>query len=626
MALNLQEESKEALKKLVSHFGRRFERDQFVEPLEEIDRYYHMESHETMNRKDKKEDEEYSERYEKTDLPIVREQVKSETPFYERIFLDELPIFSVARNKIRKELKAAAAGINAKIETDQTVCDWKLNLSRFLHDCAKYNLGAVSCIWDAKTYTSFKENGQAELATTEVQWTGNRIKYINPYNLIFDQTVDPSEVAEFGEYAGYIEFISQGNLYQEYLKKQGNENAFINGSTELWESSTSYQVEANLDYKIPDITKRLKKKDDETDWVEHSGVPIKEIDFKDLGNPNRHYHVTRLYCRIIPAQLNINGSTKEADEKVQIWEIIIVNGSHLFYAAPVNNAHNLLPILLCQPEQDTLGIQGKSGTQCVTNIQHLSQQLMEKRLAALDRSVNDRGIFDGGIINKEQFKKRIPDGKIEARLKGNKTLRDAYLPLDFRDNTVNINAEIQGLQQISMRANLSNQSRTGQFVKGNKTPDEFRQTTANAEAPLLSKASQINEQVMEKLKKIIKFNLLQYGQPEELYSVVQEGAATFDPRTLLETSIEFKLAGGLSPLATAMNSGELDMLFNIAQTNPMIAQMYDIFGIFEDAFYSKGIDLEKYRMPPQPAAPAQGAQVPGQAAPPTGTPAPEQGT
>ena len=171
--------------------------------------------------------------------------------------------------------------------------------------------------------------------------------------------------------------------------------------------------------------------------------------------------------------------------------------------------------------------------------------------------------------------------------------------------------ELPFIMELAASTNLSNASRYGSFQKGNKTPDEVRQTMANSEAPLLRRALQLELQAFYYVKIMLQHNYVDYAQLE---SIAQPDGTVieFDPHTLLSAVIKFKLAGGLDPLAVAMRQGELAAVFEMAQTIPIINQRYDLFKLFEDTFYARGLELAKYAVSPEQQAAEASAGNPEQ--------------
>lgn len=623
--LKLTDTHKQNLLNLVKYFANSYPRDSINSRLEQIDKAYNMETYQEVKadaRVNKKEDAEFSDRFTEVDVPLVRKQVQSEIPFMENIFLTDNPIFSVDKSKLSGEMELAASGINSKISQDSQIARWELEISDFLLKCAKYNLGALEVSWKSKSF--FRKRFSASstnLQTTTVEWQGNAIKSIDPYNIFFDTNVNPWELASKGEFVGYVEKVSHTLLAEQVselilLNKSGETQMFLDYSPELWTKSSAVSPN-DFPFKSPEIIPANVAQP--AGWATFSSEAGLQVDSKSTdkyGKSGTYYERMTVYVRFIPISVGLTVSEKEEDNFTpQIWKLIFIGGQHLLAAIPANNSHNLLPIALARPDYDNLGIQGKSSIECVVSMQKLAGEFMQRRIASIDRNIGDMAIIDGRYIDREVFEKRIPDRKVFTNSKfasSNKSINDIYRPIGFNDATGNLlHVELPFIMELAASTNLSNASRYGSFQKGNKTPDEVRQTMANSEAPLLRRALQLELQAFYYVKIMLQHNYVDYAQLE---SIAQPDGTVieFDPHTLLSAVIKFKLAGGLDPLAVAMRQGELAAVFEMAQTIPIINQRYDLFKLFEDTFYARGLELAKYAVSPEQQAAEASAGNPEQ--------------
>lgn len=607
--MTLDETQKNSLVGLVRYFASTFPREALIRKHKEIDQAYHMEINKEIaeeSKTNKRDVEETTDRFVKSDTPLVRKQVQSEIPFMENIFLSDDPIFAVVKSGLEQEDDPQVEGINSKLRQDSQVGKWQLELSKVILSAVKYNICACEVYWDNKVIkrkARTMESGTA-LTTKSVEWAGNRIKALSPYNILFDTSVEPHCVAEEGEFFIHVDHLSQTRLANliENLKQQveadPQRDVYLDTSAEVWKLSTANaaaHTQDNLWYEIPEVTDRPNKKGDATNWMEVAGYSV-EKGKESLGRPGTTYHLIKAYVRLIPVTLGIR-SSGDSGSIPQVWAIYIIGGNHILAVVPETNSHGLIPVGLGTPDIDTLGIHGRSSVGCTVALQKLIGEFMERRLASIDRSISDRAIVDDRYMDTKQFKQRIPDAKYTPNsrfaAKPNLKLSDIYYPISFNDTTASLlTIEIPFLSNLAEETNLSNASRFGKFQKGNKTPDEVRETMANAEAPLLRRALQLEMQVFSVIKTILQSNLLDYAEPEEIAD------QKFDPETLLEKTLKFRIAGGLDPLAIAMKQGLLEEIFYLAQTNPLINERYDLMRLFEDLYYGKGLELSRYRIDP----------------------------
>lgn len=610
MALHLNETQKSNLLQLFKHFTSQFPREELIKRYKQLDIAYNMEVDKEIAeeaKENKKEDEEYSERFTSIDLPIVRQQVQSEVPFMENIFLTDNPIFAVDKTELTGDMEIAADGINAKIMQDSQIAGWALQISDFILKCAKYNIGMMEISWSNKSF--FKKRLSAtstELERASVEWDGNAIKSLDPYNTFFDTIVKPWEVATSGEFAGYVEKLSHTSLAALVaslinLQKSKEDEMYLDYSEELWKKTSSVVTSEFAFHEPSVIPQNDVSKGGWASMSTDAGLDVNKKDSDKFGKSGSYYELVTIYIRFVPISIGIKVSDDDATNFTpQIWKLLIVGGEHILAAIPEDNSHNLIPIAIAKPDLDNLGLQAKSSVECTISLQRLAGEFLQRRLASIDRNIGDMAIYDPQYIDGTTFTKRIPDRKIPVKSnfsKSSKSLADIYRSIGFTDSSQSLmQMEIPMLLELAQNTNLSNQARYGSFVKGNKTPDEVRQTLSNSEAPLLRRALQIENQAFYFIKVMLQHNYVDYAQLEEIAQ--PDGTSiSFDPVTLLSTVIKFRLAGGLDPLSIAMHQGELSTVFEMAMQIPAINQRYDLLKIFQDTFYARGLNLAKYTIP-----------------------------
>lgn len=630
--LSLSDKHKQNLMSLVEYFISTFPREELSKRYERLDKAYNMEVFKEVHadaQAVKREDIEFSERFTHVDLPIVRKQVQSEIPFMENIFLTDDPIFSVDKSSLAGEMELAALGINAKIKQDSQIARWGLEMSDFILKAVKYNMAAMEVSWQSKAFFKKRRSASStELEKASVEWQGNSIKSLDPYNIFFDTSVNPWNLADKGEFVGYVESVSHtllASLVSDLINQEKTSDIpmFLDYSENLWASSAATNA-GKFPYKTPSI---IPEQDTgKVGWATFSstgaGLDVKKEDAAKYGRGGTSYELLTAYIRFVPLSIGMKLAEAEEDNFVpQIWKLLIVGGTHLLAAIPANNSHNLLPIAIARPDKDNIGLQSKSSLECTERMQKLAGEFLQRRIASIDRNIGDSAIYDPAFISEDVFKKRIPDRKIPVKSSfrsSGKSFGEVYQSLGFNDSTGQmLSLEIPFILEMAQGTNLSNNARYGSFQKGNKTPDEVRQTLANSEAPLLRRALQLELQAFYFIKVMLQHNYVDYAQLEDIEQA-DGTSVSFDPATLLSTVIKFRLAGGLDPLAVAMRQGELSTIFEIAQTVPLINQRYDLMRIFEDAFYSRGLDLTRYAIPPEQQAQEASAGIPAGA--PTGEP------
>jgi hypothetical protein len=170
----------------------------------------------------------------------------------------------------------------------------------------------------ARESNSSLKNGTGDTGVTLEQtvYEGNRIRCLDPYNVIYDPRVPIHKVHEKGEFVGYIEIMGRMEL-KTFIASLGadrlknDKKAFTAGSD--W----------GVNYYVPQINRDVILKN--TNWAQGSfdwtqwalGGVQDHIQYKNM------YTVVTLYCRIMPFDFGIRAP---ADQTPDIWKLIAVNG------------------------------------------------------------------------------------------------------------------------------------------------------------------------------------------------------------------------------------------------------------------------------------------------------------
>ena len=279
-----------------------------------------------------------------------------------------------------------------------------------------------------------------------------------------------------------------------------------------------------------------------TNWLAWAGLQEgdQRIHYKDM------YELTTVYARILPADFGINVPKRNTP---QVWKFILVNAQVLIYAERQTNAHNLIPMFFAQPNDDGLSYQTKSLATNVHPIQHIASALWNSMIAARRRAISDRGLYDPSRVDPAHINAENPSAKIPVKPAAyGKPLAEAYYPIPFRDDqTPVVMQETQSLLQFANTVTGQNQARQGQFVKGNKTRQEFDTIMANANG-----RDQLCSMVLEStfftpIKEVLKINILQYQGGTAVYNREREQEVQIDPIKLRNAVLEFKISDGFAP-------------------------------------------------------------------------------
>lgn len=529
-------------------------------------------------------------------VPVVLPIVEAAVTYQASVFLSGTPLFGVVADPVNMD---AAMQMETVIDENATRGGWVEQLTMFFRDGFKYNICAAEVIWGRKTLASFDTD--INFSTTqgkpkEVIWEGNCLKRRDLYNCIWDTRVHPTEVATKGEFVGYTEVMSRVTL-KSFI--QSLPDAMVDNITQAFESGRSGA--GNQNFYTPELNPEslLTNPSAGSDfnwlaWAELSGVEQK------IGYKNS-YEVTTLYARILPADF---GLRVPAPNTPQIWKFIFVNSQVLLYAERQTNAHNLLPILICQPLHDGLGYQTKSLGANVKPVQEITSAFWNSVIAARRRAISDRGIYDPSRITEAHINNPNPSAKIPVRPAAyGKNVQESYYPIPFRDDQSGV--LMQETQTLLAMANIiagQNPAKQGQFVKGNKTRQEFDTVMGNANGKDQVIAMCLESQFFTPLKEILKSNILQFQGATSIYNRDQQKIVNIDPVELRKAILAFKISDGLTPSDKLIDGDAFQVSMQAISSSQQIGAGYNIAPLFSYLMKTRGANLKPFEKSPEQMA------------------------
>ena len=537
-------------------------------------------------------------------VPVVMPQIEAAVVYQSSVFLTGVPLFGVAANP---EFIDEALQMETALDNHATKGGWIKELMLHFRDGAKYNFAPMEVSWGKEKTVNIATDldfSATEGRPTETIWQGNTLKRLDPYNTFVDPRVAASEVYKKGEFGGHTEYLSRIQLKQFIAEMDGTLTQNI---TKAFESAqqvdpTTQDVDNTTNFYVPDINPDVNASDDYSgnmnwlSWAEVSGnKKAGGIKYKNS------YEKTVLYCKILPSEfgLKVPGSNTP-----QIWKLIIINHSVIIFSERQTNAHNWIPILIGEPKEDGLDSQTKSAAEDAKPFQEVASALMKSILASRRRAISDRTIYDPSRISDAHINSENPSAKIPVRPSAyGKNVSDAVHQFPYREDQGSF-----GLAQIKDFINMANQlsgqnpARQGQFVKGNKTRQEFEDTMGNSNGRDQLAAILAEVQIFAPMKHMFKINILQYQGQETFYSREKEVDVTIDPVKLRNSVLEFKISDGLIPSDKIINSDAWAVAIQTIGSSPEIGAGYNLAPMFSYMMKTQGAKINSFEKSPEQMA------------------------
>lgn len=532
-------------------------------------------------------------------FPIIMPQVEAALAYFTNVFLTGYPIFGVSSDP---SMEDAALQLETIIGENAITAGWARQLMMFFRDGLKYNLHGIECDWQQKTVSSIETDiaYPNSAKPKSVLWKGNVLRRMDMYNTFFDPRVHPAEMHIKGEFAGYIEVMSRIQLKQLINELFGVVDpatairAFESspGATAASASGNPYGYYMPIINPYPTMDRGNLQTFDWMNWaLAADASKNRNIRYTNV------YQVTTMYGRILPADF---GFKVPGENTPQVWKMIIVNGQVVLYCKRQENAHNYIPIFFGQLMEDGLDYQTKSFAQNVSDYQDVASAMINGYLASARRKVGDRVLYDPLRVTEKDINSTDPAAKIPVRPTAyGKPVQESVYAFPFRDEQMQ--SMLQGADLIGKMAdkvNQSNPAQQGQFVKGNKTRQEYDDVMGHGNGRNQCMAIMSEAQVFTPMKEVIKLNILQFQPETVLFNRDKSQQVAIKPEELRATSVHFKVSDGLLPESKLMSSDDMTMAMQTLGSSPALSQGYNMAPLFTYLFKLKGADLKPFEKSP----------------------------
>lgn len=517
-------------------------------------------------------------------VPIVMPQVESAVAYQAGVFLTSYPIFGVI---------STPQNIDAALQFETTLGDqgvrfnWSQQIIKSLRNGFKFNFGPTLVQWDTQplgqivTDTNISRAGLARLK--DYAYAGNNVESIDPYNCFMDMRVLPCEMHTEGEFFGFNKIKSRINMKRLIAKLDATKTTSVKEALESrFAGTSSGSTVYNEGYFVPEINPFLNNGQlarGDTNWSVWAGLEKTRHGGNDI-NYTDNYLVTYFYCRACPSDFGRQGN------KPSVYFCIIVNWQWIIYVEELATANDYLPIVIAQPMDDGLGYQTQSLLDSALPFQDMSSSLWNISLESKRRQVFDRLLYNPLMVNKADIDpaksvQRIPIKNAAAAGKDINPFQRAIFQIPFRDE--NSASNLQMAEMVSGMADQStgqNKVDRGEFVKGNKTNDQFAATMGASSARQQLTSIGLENQYFTPMKDIIKSNTLQKQGTASILNREQQKIVEVDPVALREAILEFKMTDGVLPADKMLSMEQMTVFFQVATTMPILMSEYDVMGMF----------------------------------------------
>lgn len=526
-------------------------------------------------------------------MPILEPQIDTSLAFFSSVFLTGQPLFGVLADPQNMQ---AAKVIESILDEEARYGAWRTQLAMAIRDGLSHNIYGLECDWEEhKTYSPVNDTRSTSVTVKPTSWAGNCLRRLDMYNTFYDPRVEASKAHTHGEFAGYVELMTRPMVKQMIDSLPQNMNV-----TKAYNAKCDFKDWYHIPVVNPDknYTGNIGQP---VSWAAWAGLTETNFDWSTL------YTVVREYVRIIPRDFGIN---VPSNNQVQIWKFIKVNGV-LVYAEKKTNAHNNLPIVIGQMHDTGLGPQDKSFAEKLIPIQDLASAMWNARLAVQRRKVGDRALYDPTRINTKDVNSENPAAKIPVRTGlYNGKLEDAYRPIPFEDR--DSGTYVQDANEMAKLANSisgQNPAQQGQFVKGNRTLEEYDDVQNKSSGRQRTQAILFHERTIMPLQQIMLNNILQYEKVGQVFDPRTNQAYDINPTDLRKAVYYFKTTDGMSPVDKMIDMPTMKESFQLIAQVPPLQQKYDLGKLFTYMMSLRNVNLAPFEYNPQQQLAAKQQQI-----------------
>ena len=174
--------------------------------------------------------------------PMVLESCENTVGFLTNVFCLEYPMFKFVTDPDKEDV---ALMWNTLVGEDQTYYGWAGEFNQAFRNGAKYNFAPIEVEWRKRIkYKPVSGTQGKGVSLEQVVYEGNKIRAIDPYNLIYDPRVPIHKVHERGEFIGYVEPMSRIEL-KIFIASLG-ENRLKNDKKALYRNDGSRRPQRDV--------------------------------------------------------------------------------------------------------------------------------------------------------------------------------------------------------------------------------------------------------------------------------------------------------------------------------------------------------------------------------------------
>ena len=465
------------------------------------------------------------------------------------------------------------------------------NFGIFFFNALKYNFGALLTEWQ-NVYGNLignAQDGSIDILREQLVQTGNQILALDPYNTLYDPSVEPLTCYREGEFVAYVE---QRRGF--WLERAANRGEYFNVDKILEVGGTGQA--ANLSYyrERPLIDAKAYS------GLLDSGGQVNWFSLLSMGVPQgtsyahqQMHEVKPMWIQLYPDKWGLG-----PDKTLQIWRITLVNGKQIVEAVPMSNAHGNLPVVFAMPNEDGFRWQAKSWAEYLTPFNRFASQQLNTHQQANRRALYGLTFYDANLFpdlanedadlvaGKYAFKDAGQDFDIRRRIT---QVFDAPKTENTMETIDQLDDMMEKVLPTQMAPQVASLERATQY--------QAAATVQSANRRNLKIAKVIDSQSMAPCRHMQMYNILQYQPSVEV--ITDEGELlTADPKQFRTAKLQFKISDGLRGLDKLTLILHIKDALNAVVQSQQASQQIDIVKLLDywTSLIGDNTDFSQFRL------------------------------
>lgn len=500
-------------------------------------------------------------------LPLTAAKLDELTTFLLEVFWPNQGMHSAIA---KKEEQPLANGVAQLLNQQAAERQHYRKLARFLGDALKYNLSAAVIEWVEELGLRLKNTPDRRVAVDKdvVTWRGNDIVNIDMYNFLWDPSVNPVDVPQAGEFFAYVErhtafsmrkLAAAGRLFgvDRFVSRK---YATSDNASAQFDGVVGSGAGARFYTAYPTVRDEGGTGGVVNDWFAFASNSA------GYGAGDCVELVTT-YIWLDPSEFGLS------DEKeLQIWRVRIANSAFIVDTEMLNNAHNMLPLVVTSPSEDGLGLQQKSAAEMLVDLQRFASFLMNVHQQAARKALWGVTAYDPTAINLDDVKDDVaaripllPGGYGKPITDIMRTFNDAPKTESTMVDISRVADMMEGVLPTNILKQVTDLERATNY--------QAAATVQGANRRSLKMARVIDDQAVKPMKRMMFYNLTQYADVIEVIDDAGQ-VQSVDMAAVRDMQLEYTIGEGLQGMDKLMTMSVLkDIIMAVIQSQQALQEI-----------------------------------------------------